>query len=110
VLDEEDAPPEELTGVVGATEGEVVGAVVELLLGCGDEAVALAPGCSLATTTPMTTVAPVAATTTALLNRRTRVWARSRPAGDSGERPRYRSEALPLGFPALPCGVFVIST
>lgn len=64
VGDEEPAPRSDEVGVVvggvvvgvGATVVEVVGVWSEALLDAD------APGCSLATTTPTTTVAPVAAT------------------------------------------------
>jgi hypothetical protein len=62
----------------------VVGAVVvdDGVVSAGAVAL-LAPGCSLATTTPINAVAPVAASTADRVSRRRRTWARSRLSGVS---------------------------
>jgi len=69
VVEEEGSSPE-LDPAVGLA---VVGVVVEL-----------APGCSLATTTPISAVAPVAARTAERVRRRSRRSARSRASGELG--------------------------
>lgn len=104
---ENEAPCEELTGLVGGTVVEVV---VELALGDGSGLAVVAPECSLATTTPTTTEALVAAIITAKLTRLTRACARSRPAGEIGGRPWRRIEALGPELPAPLSRVFVISS
>jgi hypothetical protein len=62
-------------------EVEVVVEVDVPVVGVVEAGEALEPGCSLATTTPMTAEAPVAPSTTARVNRRSRRCARSRPSG-----------------------------
>jgi hypothetical protein len=64
VGEDEPAPRFDEVGVVVGGEVVVVGATVVEVLGVWSGALldADAPGCSLATTMPMTTVAPVAAT------------------------------------------------
>jgi hypothetical protein len=50
--------------------------------------VLLAPGCSFATTTPMSAAAPVAAITTERVTRRRRTWARDRASREDCSRVR----------------------
>ena len=86
--------PPEVAGVVGV---DVVGVAVVVVVG-GDVVVdvvggsagvvplglapELAPGCSFATTTPISAVAPVAAITAERVRRRRRMFARSRASGE----------------------------
>jgi hypothetical protein len=68
-------------GLVDVVEVDVgVGVVVEVVPSFVAGGT-LEPGCSLATTTPMTAVAPVADSTTARVSRRSRRRARSRSCG-----------------------------
>ncbi len=78
---------------VDSTVGEVVGVVVSVVGDDGDvegvvvvvgggKVALLFAGCSLATTTPMSTVAPVAAMKDARVRRLTRIWARRLVSGE----------------------------
>jgi hypothetical protein len=85
VGDEEPAPRlDEVGEVVGGEVVVVVGAtVVEVLGVCsGAPTDAVPPGCSFATTMPMTTVAPVAATAASRVRKRRDVAARRRVSGE----------------------------
>ncbi len=90
VVDGEEAPWFDVGGVVvgavvvgggGAVVEVVVGEVVGTAVGVVAEDV-LAPGCSLATATPMTTVPPVASRMAKPVRRRSRVAARSLVSGE----------------------------
>jgi hypothetical protein len=83
VGDEETAPNSDEVGVVVGGVVVVVGASVVEVLGVCSGALpdAVAPGCSLATTMPMTTVAPVAATVASRVRKRRDVAARRRVSG-----------------------------
>ena len=86
VGDEEPAPKSGEVGVVVGGEAVVVvvvGAnVVEVVGACGGALDADAPGCSLATTMPRTTVAPVAATAANRVRKRRDAAARRRLSGE----------------------------
>ena len=84
VGDEEPAPRSDEVGVVVDGEVVVVGATVVEVLGVWSGALpdADAPGCSLATTMPMTTVAPVAATAASRVRKRRDAAARRRVSGE----------------------------
>jgi hypothetical protein len=84
VDDEESAPRLDEVGVVVGGEVVVVGATVVEVLGVCSGALpeAIPPGCSFATTTPMTTVAPVAATAVSRVRKRRDVAARRRVSGE----------------------------
>jgi hypothetical protein len=84
VGDEEPAPRFEEVGVVVGGEVVVVGATVVEVLGVWSGALpdAIPPGCSFATTMPMTTVAPVAATAASRVRKRRDVAARRRVSGE----------------------------
>jgi hypothetical protein len=56
--------------------------------------VALAPGCSLATTTPMATVAPVASSATTRVSRRRRASARPLVSGELRRGAEFTGRAL----------------
>jgi hypothetical protein len=74
--------------VVGVVAGVVAGVVVEVegteveVLPVVVLAAELAPGCSLATTKPMSAVAPAAPTIDARVRKRTRAWARCLASGE----------------------------
>jgi hypothetical protein len=84
VVDEEPAPMSDEVGVVVEGAVDVVGAdVVEVLeLWTGEIPDAEEPGCSLATTTPITTAAPVAATAANRVRKRSDASARRRVSGE----------------------------
>ena len=91
VGDEVPAPRFDEAGVRRGGEVVVVGAIVVEVLGVCSGALpdAVAPGCSLATTTPMTTVAPV-----------------GRQGGESSEETEGRRSAPPrVGRVDLSCGL-----
>jgi hypothetical protein len=68
--------------VVAGVVVEVEGTEVEVLPVVGVLAAELAPGCSLATTKPMSAVAPAAPTIEARVRKRTRAWARCLASGE----------------------------
>jgi hypothetical protein len=79
-----DPAADSVVGVVVAVDEVDVGSVVEVDTEVpvevdGDE---LAPGCSLATMTPMSAVAPAEATIVARVRYRTSAFARRRPSGE----------------------------
>jgi hypothetical protein len=80
VGDEELAPRLDEVGVVVGVEVVVVGSTVVVVfeVRCGTLPDAVPPGCSFATTKPMTTVAPVAATAANCVRKRRDVAARRR--------------------------------
>lgn len=82
--DEEPVPRFDEVGVVVGGEVVVVGATVVEVLGACSGALtdAVPPGCSFATTMPMTTVAPVAATAASRVRKRRDVAARRRVSGE----------------------------
>jgi hypothetical protein len=82
--DEEPAPRLDEVGVVVGGEVVVVGTTVVEVLGARRGALpdAVPPGCSFATTMPMTTVAPVAATAASRVRTRRDVAARRRVSGE----------------------------
>jgi hypothetical protein len=84
VGDDKPAPRSEEVGVVAGGEVVVVGATVVEVVGVWSGALpdADAPGCSLATTIPMTTVAPVAATAASRVRIRRDAAARRRVSGE----------------------------
>jgi hypothetical protein len=84
VGDEEPAPRFDEVGVVVGGEVVVVGATVVVVFEVCSGALpdALPPGCSFATTMPMTTVAPVAATAVSRVRKRRDVAARRRVSGE----------------------------
>jgi len=83
VGDDEPAPRSDEVGVVVGGVVVVVGATVVGVLGVCSGALpdAVAPGCSLETTTPMTTVAPAAAAAASRVRTRRDVAARRRESG-----------------------------
>jgi hypothetical protein len=83
VGDDEPAPGSDEVGVVVGGVVVVVGATVVGVLGVCSGALpdAVAPGCSLETTTPMTTVAPAAAAAASRVRTRRDVAARRRESG-----------------------------
>lgn len=84
VGDNEPAPRVDEVGVVVGGKVVVVGATVVEVLGVCNGALtdAVPPGCSFATTIPMTTVAPVAATAVSRVRKRRDVTARRRVSGE----------------------------
>ena len=68
--------------VVAGVVVEVEGTEVEVLPVVAVLAAELAPGCSLATTKPMSAVAPAAPTIEARVRKRTRAWARCLASGE----------------------------
>jgi hypothetical protein len=99
VDDEEPAPISDEGGVVVGSDVFVVGATVVEVLGVWSGAVldADAPGCSLATTTPMTTVAPVAATAASRVSKRRDAAARRRVSGEGTGRVDFIEHFLGSG-------------
>jgi hypothetical protein len=99
-----DVPPDVTTGrvvvVVGGTL--VAGVVVGVLVvgtgdGTGPFGLAEDPGCSFATVRPIHAVAPPARAIDVVVNRRTRVCARSRSAGELPPRVRLTVIANGVG-------------
>jgi hypothetical protein len=84
VDDEEPAPRFDEVDVVVGGEVVVVGATVVEVLGVCSGALpdAIPPGCSFATTMPMTTLAPAAATAVSPVRKRRDVAARRRVSGE----------------------------
>jgi hypothetical protein len=80
--------------VVGDVVGDVVGVVVLVVVVVDAAGAALAPGCSLATTTPITAVAPVAARTAVRVTRRRRSVARCRISRGSSSMGRVMAWGL----------------
>ena len=100
VGDEEPAPRLGEVGVVVVGEVVVVGATVVEVLGVWSGALpdAVAPGCSFATTMPMTTVAPVAATAASRVRKRRDVAARRRVPGEWTCRVDFMEHFLGLSL------------
>jgi hypothetical protein len=96
VEDEEPAPRSDEVGVVVDGAVDVVGASVVEVLGLrrGELTDADDPGCSLATTMPMTTVAPVAATAASRVRKRSDASARRRVSGEETCRGDFIEHSL----------------
>jgi hypothetical protein len=87
---------DELPAVVVVVD---VDALVELDVVSDTVVAELEPGCSLATTTPISAVAPVAASTADRVRRRRRTRARSRPSGVGPSLERVMGGTFSLGTP-----------